>query len=276
RKSDALLESFEEYPVRLYQTFHEQNTSASGSADTAASSILIAAQEAAPDLQAIRQEMETNFASSMGGYQKQLAELAGLGLERLEQKSVALVAGFQGQLQNTLEGFQQKGTREVADQLQKIAAELQQQSTGQLQEQANDTVKRLSDELRVSGAVLLDNAREGLLGLTQASLKSLAEEAQGIAGSALAAVNSVDRAAEDSIRRAAQQAATEFEAAHREMESRFELGGAEYEKRLTELAASGLKGLQSKSDSLVKTLEEQRDQLTQTFGHQNASLSGGA
>ena len=352
RKSDALLESFDGYRIQLDQSFQAQNESVSGSADTAVSSILSATREAAVDLQAIRQEMETNFKSSVGGYQKQLAELAASGLERLEQKSVALLESFQGQLQSTLEGFQQKGTREVADQLQKIATELQEQSTGQLQQQANDTVKCLSEELRVTGSLLLGNAREELLGLTEASLKSLAEEAQGITGSALEAAISVDRAADEaaagleavrqqaevslesnvavyraqlaelageaaqglerksdvflksfdersgqmaqafleksatlkdtadaaanSIHQAAQQAATEFEAAHREMESRFELGSAEYEKCLTELVASGLKGLQSKSDSLLETLEEQRDQLNQTFGDQNASLSASA
>src|SRR5439155_26329408 len=122
----------------------------------------------------------------------------------------------------------------VAEQLQQIAAESQQQSTAQLQEQANDTVKRLSDELRVSGAVLLDNAREGLLGLTQASLKSLAEEAQGIAGSALAAVNSVDRAAED--------AAASLQSVRQQAEVSLQNNVAAYQRRLAELAGPGAQG----------------------------------
>src|SRR5207245_6534212 len=171
-------------------------------------------------------------------------------------------------LQNTLEGFQQKGTREVADQLQKIAAELQQQSTRRRHKQDNDTVNRLSDELRVAGAVLLDNGREGLLGLTQASLKSLAEEAQGIAGSALAAVNSVDRAAEG--------AAASLQAVRKQAEVSLENNVAAYQRRLAELAGEGAQGLERKSEAFLEGFEERSGQMAQAFLEKSATLKDSA
>src|SRR5207237_8213519 len=86
-----------------------------------------ATQEAVAELQATRQKAESSFEASASDYQKRLAELAASGLEGLECKSGALLEGFQGQLEKTLEGFEKKGAQQVADQLEKIAARLQEQ-----------------------------------------------------------------------------------------------------------------------------------------------------
>src|SRR5207302_9122868 len=88
-------------------------------------SVRRATEEAVAELQATRQKAESSFEASASDYQKRLAELAASGLEGLECKSGALLEGFQGQLEKTLEGFEQKGAQQVADQLEKIEASLQ-------------------------------------------------------------------------------------------------------------------------------------------------------
>src|SRR5207244_11758520 len=82
--------------------------------------------------------------ASASDYQRRLAELAASGLEGLESKSGALLEGFQGQLEKTLKGFEQKGAQQVADQLQKIAAGLQEQSSSAHEQHAVTRVHRLS------------------------------------------------------------------------------------------------------------------------------------
>src|SRR5206468_4842602 len=54
---------------------------------------------------------------------------------------------------------------------------LQEQSSRQLKQQADATVERLSKELQVSGAVLVDEAKDQLANLTQVSLGRLSKEA---------------------------------------------------------------------------------------------------
>src|SRR5207237_2014404 len=80
-----------------------------------------ATQEAVAELQATRQKAESSFEASASDYQKRLAELAASGLEGLECKSGALLEGFQGQLEKTLEGFEDRESTHLEYSLNRIA-----------------------------------------------------------------------------------------------------------------------------------------------------------
>ncbi len=137
--SQASLESLtkattEQARNQLTQWFQEQAQIARGDADTAVHSIDLAAKEAVAQLQAAHQEMEASLKSHAEDYRKRLAELS------------FIIEGLSGALQ----GLQRKITKEVADELEKVAKDLLNRSAKQLQEQADAAVAALGEELRAS------------------------------------------------------------------------------------------------------------------------------
>jgi TonB family protein len=90
---------------QLTQWFQEQAQIARRNADAAMQSVDLAAKEAAAQLQAAHQKMEASLNSHAGDHEKRLAELS------------FVIEGLSGALQ----GLQQRITREVTDDLQKVA-----------------------------------------------------------------------------------------------------------------------------------------------------------
>ncbi len=146
-------------------------------ANAAVDSVNLAAEEAVAKLQTAHQNIETSSKANAAGYQQQLAELSTSALEGLQCKSDALLDGFQGHLQNTVRGFQEKGAKEVSDQLQKIAEDLLKSSGQRLGKQAEDTLERWSEKLRSSGKGLIDQTEKQIAEKARETLESLSQEA---------------------------------------------------------------------------------------------------
>jgi hypothetical protein len=155
---------------QVAQIFQEQAQTARRDADTAVNSINLAAKEAVAQLQMARQEIEASLKGQAGGYQKQLAELLSV-IEELQRRWNVLL---EGQLQNNLQRFRQRVTKDVADELQGTAKDLLNRAAQQLQEQADARVAALGEELQASQQGFIEETKKQLASMTQASLESLA------------------------------------------------------------------------------------------------------
>ncbi len=167
--------SAEKWRSQLAQTFQEHVQGASRNADAALNSIQLAAGDTMAKLQAAGQKIEVGFETQARDHQKRLAELSTSAIKELEGSSDALLEGFQGHLQNALHGFEQKGAKKVADQLQKITESLLEGSATQLQNN-DDTMEMLSEELKASGTRLVQETQQQFAGITQGYLDSLSRQ----------------------------------------------------------------------------------------------------
>ncbi|PYV21419.1 MAG: hypothetical protein DMG24_19530, partial [Acidobacteria bacterium] len=166
----------EESRRQVAQALEQQAATISGNTDTAVTSIRLAAEEATTRWQATHGHTEARFEASAREYHQQLTELATSGIKNLERQSGAMLEGFQGQLESTIQGYRQKATTELAGVLQKIAADFEQQSAAQLRKQAVDAAESLKTELRSSGLGVVEEARQ-LAGITKQALDSLSQVA---------------------------------------------------------------------------------------------------
>ncbi len=260
------------------QTLREQARTACRSADAAVNSINLAAEEALAKLQTARQKMEASFGTNAEDRLKQSAESLAPTIEGLQRESDAVLEGFQGQLQNTLHSFQQKGAKEVTDQLQKMAEDLLERSAKQLQKRADDTLEMLSEERKAWGIRLVGETKKQLAGMAQASLESLAkqtkataeecckEAAQTLREQARTACRSAD-AAVDSINLAAEEALAKLQTARQKMEASF---AKDYQKQLAELSTSAIEGLHPKSDALLEGFQDQLQNTLHGFQQKGA------
>jgi len=123
---------------QLTQWFQEQAQIACRNADAAVQSVDLAAKEAVAQLQAAHQKMEASLKSHAEDHQKRLAELS------------SVIEELPGALQH----LQQKTTKEVEDELEKVAKDLLNRSAKQLQEQADVVAEALGEELRTSISLL--------------------------------------------------------------------------------------------------------------------------
>ncbi len=243
-------------------------------------SIDLAANEAAAQLQAAHLEMEASLKSHAEDYRKRLAELSSGIEEGLQRKSNALLEGFPGQLQDTLEGVQQK-TEEVADELEKAAKDLLERSAKQLQEQADATLAALQRELKASRQGFIDEIKKQLTSMTQASLEFLTkaaieecrsrlvqisqEQAQAARRNADAAVNSINLAAREAV--------AQLQGAQQETEASLKSHADDYRKRLAELAfvIEGLSGaLQGLQQKITKEVADELEKAAQDLLNRSA------
>jgi len=284
----------EECRQRLIQTFEQNAGEVANRGSAAADTIARAKSETLAEFQSAQREAEAALEGRAAGYEKQLADVATSGAEQLEHKSDALLAGFQGQLQTTLENFQERGTKEVADRLQKIAAELEGRSAEYLEQQTKATVERLSQELTASGQGIAEEARKQARELVAGSLESLGREAETITGRAQEALDAVHQAAGeavgslnretetitgrahdalDAIGHASTEAVTRLESTEQKVAANFERDAAGYQKQFSELAASSLEGLSQRSNALREELQKQGTQWVQTLEQRSQAFS---
>ena len=168
----------EEYGLQLMQAFREYAQVMHEVADVEVESIQQAAQEAIAQLQAAEQKRETGFVARAGAAEERLTEVS-MAVEALEGRVGALVEGFHGRLEGTLQVFQEKGARQAKD-LEKIAEHLGGQWSQQFQEQTEAAAKRLREELKNSGR-LVEESRQQLASLAKAKLTSLSQVADNAA-----------------------------------------------------------------------------------------------
>src|SRR5207247_9310205 len=146
----------------------------------------------------------------------------------------------------------------LAEQHTEDAPALRASALSQLEQQADATVQRLSEELQVSGAVLVDEAKDQLANLTQGSLTLLSKEAETTTAQCRSqllqtfhdqsqAVSGDTEAAASSIRRAAEEAAAGFEATRLETEKTFRTDLAGCMEWLEDQAGAVVDGVHRKS-----------------------------
>ena len=181
RVEQAAKAAIEQCRIEAGREFEKQTVAASRTAESGAESIRVASEEAFTKLEAARQQMETAFHASTDAFRQGLAELSASGIEGLHRQSNSLLQSFESQLlQNTLQEFQQKVAQQVADQIPNITDELLERSAQGLQKQADETVHRLSEELKASRVALVDETRQQIAALTQVSVESFGSQVQAI------------------------------------------------------------------------------------------------
>jgi hypothetical protein len=125
--------------------------------------------------------VETTLGASADSFRQRLTELSASEIKTLQRQADALLQTFESSLlHNTLQEFQQKVAEQVAGQIPNITQDLLERSSKGLQKQADDSVDRLSQELKASKVALLDETRRQIDALIQASLASLGSQVQAI------------------------------------------------------------------------------------------------
>ena len=254
--------AIEECRIQTGREFQEQAVAVSRSAESGAKSVQVASDEALAKLEAARVQIETGFCASADSFRQRLGELSASEIEALQRQSDAILQGFETQLlQKTLQDFQEKVAQEVADQIPNITQDLLERSARGLQKQADDTVERLSEELKASRVALVDETRQQIAALTQTSVESLRSQGQAIdeeARQKLAQTASqCAQAALESVKLATEEAAAGLQAAQGKMQGSTEALAEEYQKRLAELTASGVQELGRGAGLLLENFQDQ-------------------
>jgi hypothetical protein len=242
--------------LQAARALEEQTAAVGRSAESAAQSIQLASSEALANLESARRQTEAVLETDADGFRRRITELSASELEGLQRQADALLESFESRLlQNTLQEFQQKVAQQVADQIPGITRDLLERSANQLQQQAGDVVGRLSEELKASGAALVDETRERIAALTGVRLESLSGELQALDEASrhqLAQMASqCAQAAVDSIKLATEEAVTALGTAQGKVQTSTEAHAEQYEKRLAELSASGIEELERSAAALL-------------------------
>jgi hypothetical protein len=173
--------ALEDWRVQACRQFEEHTAAAARNAEAGAKSIQVASDEAVAKLEAVREQVETTLGASSDSFRQRLTELSASEIEALERQADALLQTFESRLlHNTLQEFQQKVAEQVAGQIPNITQDLLERSSKGLQKQADDSVERLSEELKASKVALLNETRQQIDALIQASLASLGSQVQAI------------------------------------------------------------------------------------------------
>jgi hypothetical protein len=228
----------EEWRIQAGRQFEEQTVAAGRSAEAGAKSIQVASDEALAKLETVREEVETAFRGNADSFRQRLGELSASEIEALQRQADTLLQSFESRLlHHTLQDFQQKVAEQVAGQIPNITRDLLERSAKGLQKQADDSVGRLSQELKASRVALLDETQQQIDALVQASLESLGSQVQAID--------------EESRRQLAQTASQSAHAARESV------------KLATDEALAGLQAAQGKMQSTL--LASFQDQLQSTL-----------
>jgi hypothetical protein len=248
---------------------HQLAKTASECTRAALESVKLATDEAVAGLQAAQGKVQASTEVHAEEYQKRLAELSVSRVQELGRETGLLQERFRDQLQSTLADFQQKSTADLTGQLQGLAERLQRSCTEQLQRHADDALKALNEELRAARMGLVDDAREQITALAQASLKSLGSRVQAVEEESCATLNQTAsqcaNAALESIKVAKEEAATGLQAAQGKMQASTEAQTQEYQRRLGEISVSGIQQMSCKAGLLLENFEGQLQSTLNDF-----------
>jgi hypothetical protein len=247
----------------------EQSESATRDAEAARGSIQAAAEQARAKLETAKAELETRYAALADAQDKRMADLAS-AVEGLEQRTGALLRDFERSLEDTLQGFQQRGAADRTE-MEKAVREALENSKRKLQGHADATLAGLGEKARETLAMTAEEGRKQVAS-TQAALESLAlaaherfeqrlaqkskEQAEVAGHSSEAAVNT--------IRLTAERAVNRLEAAKEKIEEGFSTWADVFQSRLGELFA-GMEGLERHSEALLRDFRHQLEQALQEF-----------
>jgi len=224
--------------------------------ERACDSIALAGDEGVARLQAQQTAAQAGLCTQTDECTKRLGELSTSSVEEFGLMAHQLREKFQGELQSTLDDFHRQGTTELTDRIQKFAGDLEQRSVGQLQRQADDALKSLSDELRTYGAQLVEEARRQLADTAQGSRESLIREVKAASEEWRSefgqTVSNSAREVTDSLSVAEEQAVARLQAAQEEAAAGFANDAKRERERLADLSTSGSEELQRTADSILQ------------------------
>ena len=254
--------ALEELHIQAGRQLEEQTVAVGRSAESGAKSIQAASDEALAKLETVREQIETASHANADSFRQRLSTLAASEIEALQRQADDLLQSFQSQLlQNTLQEFQQKVAQQVADQIPNITQDLLERSARGLQKQADDTVERLSEELKASRVALVDETRQQMTALTRASAESLRSQSQAIDEEArhqlAQTASQCAQAALESVKLATDEAVAELKAAQGRIQASTGAHAEEYQKRLVELTASGVQELGRGAGLLLESFQDQ-------------------
>ena len=214
----------EECRLQTGRHCEEQAAAVVRNAEAGAKSVQEALDEGLAKLAAVRVQMETAIGANTDSFRQRLSTLAASEIEAVERQADALLQSFESRLlHNTLQEFQQKVAEQVAGQIPNITQELLERSALGLQKQAADSVERLSQELKASRVALLDETRQQIDALIQASLASLGSQVQAVDEESrrqlTQTASQCARAARESAQLATDEALAGLQAAQGEMQS---------------------------------------------------------
>ena len=256
----------------------EQSECAAGDAEAARDSIQAASELARAQLESARAELESRYAPLAEAQDKRMAELSS-AVEGLEQRAGALLSAFEKSLEDTLRGFQQRGTLDKAE-LDKAAQELLENSKRKLQGHADATLAGLGEKARETLAMTAAEGRKQVAS-TQQAFESIAQAARERFDQRLAQkskeqaeiASHSSEAAVNTIRLTAERAVNRLEATEQKVEEGFSTWADVFQSRLGELFA-GMEGLERHSVALLRDFRRQLEQALQEFVERKTAETG--
>lgn len=242
--------------------FAEQSQAASRLAAESVQAVQMAAEAAAARMQGTQEQLEKDL---LGRHQTRLAELTAAGMKELEARSQALLAEFEERLNGTWHACRQNAAKRVADELPKIATELLERGSQQLQKQLDETVARLKSDFKASGETVVADTRKHLADAQKESTESFCKEARSAAEKAL---NRACEEAEERLQgvlRRADGAVTKIETAQQKMEAAAEEHATAFQKRLGQSATASLEAAMRELKAHAEGWEKKLDEVLQTY-----------
>jgi len=146
--------------------------------DWAVDSLNLATGAAANKLYTAYRKTEADYKALNANYSHKLGELSKSGVDSFRQRMQAALGEFQTLLEKTWNEFKEKGTREVTERLRKNSDELLESWAKELDRRAVDVLDLLSDQLKTSGAAIVEETKKQATGLNQSARDALAREAR--------------------------------------------------------------------------------------------------
>ncbi len=277
-QAEELRKTAETLLDRPVNQLREQSESAAPGAEAAIDSIQAAGELARTQLESVRAEMESRYASLAEAQDRRMAQLSS-AVDGLEQRAGARLSAFEKSLKDTLGGFQQRGTQEQAE-LDKAAQELLENSKRKLQGHADATLAGFGEKAReilamtaAEGRKQVASTQQALELITQAARERFdqrlaqksKEQAETASHSSEAAVNT--------IRLTAERAVNRLEAAEQKIEEGFSTWADVFQNRLGELFA-GMEGLERHSEALLRDFRRQLERALQEFVERKTAETG--
>lgn len=236
-------------------SYQEQSQTVARDADAALRSVHEAAGRARSGLQEAAEQAQ---AALIEQHQKQVAVLSVSGVKDLERKAERCIEAFEARLESTLNTFKRQATDRLETELSKTIAHLVERSAGGLQKQVDGETERLLEKLRTSGAGLIEDTKQRLAAVEQASIESVNQTVQTAAEKATSqAVKEVEEQARAVMAGNTETAVARVEAAGNRLQTQTEQTVEEYRKRLAELSMQTLENSWHKLDAQHQAFSEQ-------------------
>lgn len=164
--------------LKVRQTCEQEAERAGKLVAERADSLNLAAEAASTKLQTASHNIKAALEAETDAHPQKLTEMMATALEGFQRQMDGLISGYQAELQETTRKCQEKGVREVSEQIQKTSEDLLESSTRELQKQTGDALEMLTEELKSSGSQVAGETQQQLLAMSQSTRDALTQEAQ--------------------------------------------------------------------------------------------------